>query len=85
MDEARISNSVRSATWIATEYTNQSSPSTFMSFGSESQQGSTGQTIMASSTPSTATGRVKYRLSRSAQQAAGVYTNIVDYILTGTF
>ncbi len=35
-DEARISNSTRSADWIKTEYNNQSSPSTFETFGSES-------------------------------------------------
>src|SRR6266513_1509414 len=34
IDEVRISNSARSADWIATEYKNQSSPSTFYSVGS---------------------------------------------------
>lgn len=34
-DEVRISNNVRSADWIATEYNNQSSPSTFYSIGAE--------------------------------------------------
>ncbi len=38
LDEVRISSIMRSAGWIATEYNNQSSPSTFLSFGS--QQGS---------------------------------------------
>jgi hypothetical protein len=47
--------------------------------------GEAAQAIMTSSTPAAATGRVKYRLSRSAGQSAGTYTNIVDYILTGTF
>jgi RHS repeat-associated protein len=36
MDEVRISDSARSADWIATEYNNQSSPSTFYSVGSSS-------------------------------------------------
>jgi hypothetical protein len=31
LDEVRISNIVRSAAWISTEYNNQSSPSTFYS------------------------------------------------------
>jgi hypothetical protein len=31
LDEVRVSNTVRSASWIATEYNNQSSPSTFYS------------------------------------------------------
>jgi len=36
IDEVRISNSARSADWIAAEYNNQSSPATFYSLGSES-------------------------------------------------
>jgi hypothetical protein len=35
LDEVRISNVVRSADWIATEYNNQSSPSTFYAVGNE--------------------------------------------------
>jgi hypothetical protein len=35
IDEVRFSNIVRSADWIKTEYNNQSSPSTFETFGSE--------------------------------------------------
>ncbi|MEK7572066.1 MAG: LamG-like jellyroll fold domain-containing protein, partial [Patescibacteria group bacterium] len=38
LDEVRISNNVRSATWIATEYNNQNSPSTFYSLASQEQQ-----------------------------------------------
>ncbi len=34
-DEARVSNTARSADWILTEYRNQSSPSTFLSAGAE--------------------------------------------------
>lgn len=34
-DEVRVSNTSRSADWIKTEYNNQSSPSTFISVGSE--------------------------------------------------
>ena len=33
LDEVRISNTVRSADWIATEYNNQSSPSAFYTIG----------------------------------------------------
>lgn len=36
IDEARISNSARSADWIVTEYNSQGSPSTFFTLGSES-------------------------------------------------
>jgi len=33
IDEVRVSNTIRSADWIATEYNNQSSPSTFYAYG----------------------------------------------------
>jgi len=39
LDEVRISNSVRSAAWIATEYNNQNSPGTFVSVGSQQTPG----------------------------------------------
>jgi hypothetical protein len=35
IDELRISTAARSASWIATEYANQSSPGTFYSVGPE--------------------------------------------------
>lgn len=38
IDEVRISNVVRSPEWIATEYNNQSVPSTFYTVGSEEEQ-----------------------------------------------
>ncbi len=41
LDEIRVSNSVRSSDWIATEYNNQSSPATFYTLGTESSGGST--------------------------------------------
>ncbi len=47
--------------------------------------GSVGSVLMASSTPAIATGRVKYRLSVPALQAAGTYTTILDYIITATY
>jgi len=40
IDSVCISNKARSANWIATEYNNQSSPSTFYSLGSEEVQAS---------------------------------------------
>ena len=39
IDEVRISNTLRSADWIATEYNNESSPSTFLSEGSQENSG----------------------------------------------
>ena len=59
IDEARISNVARSASWIATEYSNQNSPASFYSLGSaEAKSGycptvdttSSGQTTTASVT-----------------------------------
>jgi hypothetical protein len=41
LDEVRIANVVRSASWIATEYNNQSSPSTFLSIGAPVSMGGT--------------------------------------------
>lgn len=42
LDELRISNSARSADWIATEYNSQSDPSTFYSLGTEDYNGNGG-------------------------------------------
>jgi hypothetical protein len=42
MDEVRISNTARSADWIAAEYNNQNSPGSFYSVGSERAQTSSG-------------------------------------------
>jgi len=47
------------------------------------QGGETPQNIMASSTPASATGRVKFRVS--AGQAAGAYTTLVSYTIYATF
>jgi len=44
--------------------------------------GKTAQALMASSTPATATGRLKYRLSVGQGQSAGTYTNLVTLIVT---
>src|SRR5204862_6473613 len=46
LDEVRLSSSTRSATWITTEYNNQSSPGTFITIGIES-----GATATPSPTP----------------------------------
>jgi hypothetical protein len=41
--------------------------------------------FMASSTPATATGRAKYRLSVGPGQPAGTYTTLITYTILGTF
>jgi hypothetical protein len=57
MDEVRISNIARSADWIATEYNNQSSPSTFFSVGAAVMGGgSSNPAITSLSTTSGAVG-----------------------------
>lgn len=48
-------------------------------------QGETAQAVMSSSTPATATGRLKFRLSAPSNQAVGTYTNLITYIITGTY
>jgi hypothetical protein len=47
--------------------------------------GETAQAVMSSSTAATATGRMKYRLSAGSAQAAGNYTTVITYIITGTY
>jgi hypothetical protein len=42
LDEIRVSNTARSANWIATEFNNESSPSTFYSIGSAANGGAGG-------------------------------------------
>jgi hypothetical protein len=52
LDEVRLSSSVRSADWIATEYNNQSSPSTFYTIGSETTAPSPALSVTGSVTNS---------------------------------
>ncbi|MDO8557882.1 MAG: hypothetical protein Q7S09_01665 [bacterium] len=47
--------------------------------------GEAAQAFMASSTTASATGRVKFRLSRGSTQAAGAYRTVVTYIITPTY
>ena len=49
LDEARVSNSVRSATWISTEYANQSAPASFLAVGTPGTGGTMGTGGVASS------------------------------------
>ena len=53
IDEARVSNTVRSAAWITTEYKNQSSPSTFASIGGQQWNDTTAPTSSLSFTSGT--------------------------------
>jgi hypothetical protein len=55
LDEARFSRVARSAGWIATEYTNQSSPSTFFSVGSQQGSGAPPQVAMPTFSPAAGT------------------------------
>ena len=48
-DEIRISNSVRSAAWVAAEYNNESAPAAFYTVGSVQNSGSTVTVTLASS------------------------------------
>jgi hypothetical protein len=53
-DEGRISNVARSAPWIATEYNNQNSPSTFVSIGGQ-ESGGGSQVATPAFSPATGT------------------------------
>ena len=56
LDEVRISSAARSGDWIATEYANQNSPSTFFVVGPENSPATAGVTdFTLSATPATAT------------------------------
>jgi hypothetical protein len=56
----------------------------FRQFPSEAD-GEQPQVFMTSSTPASATGRVKYRFSVPQNQAAGTYSNTISYVLTGSY
>jgi hypothetical protein len=56
LDEIRLSNSARSADWIATEYNNQSAPNSFYTLGSELTGGGAPPTITGISPSSGAAG-----------------------------
>src|SRR5690349_11623711 len=54
LDEARISDVVRSADWIATEYNNQGTPGTFYSMGAQQASGGGGGSVSVTVTSSPA-------------------------------
>jgi Concanavalin A-like lectin/glucanases superfamily len=86
LDELRLSNIARSASWIQTEYNNESSPSTFYNMFPEETQATSGQVLMANSgTVTNATGRVKYRLSAGSAQPAGTYTTMITYTIYAAY
>lgn len=67
IDEVRVSTSVRSADWIATEYNNQNSPSTFYSVSGE-------QTIPASNQTASACSGNTFTVTPSGMPAGTLYT-----------
>jgi len=77
LDEVRVSNVARSADWIATEYTNQSSPSTFYAVGPEQTCNNTNCTavpfITTSSLP-TGIQNVAYSATLTAIDGVAPYT-----------
>jgi RHS repeat-associated protein len=81
MDEFRISNTVLSAAWIATEYNNQNSPSTFYSVGSSQAYTGGGTPQVIAPTFSVAPG------SYSSTQSVSLSTTssaTIRYTLDGT-
>jgi len=76
LDEVRVSNVARSADWIATEYNNESSPSTFYSSASE-------ETLTAPNPPTGLTptsGNTQVSLSWTAPANTGSFP-ITDYVI----
>ena len=71
IDEVRISNSVRSAGWILTEYNNQNSPSTFYTLGAEFTLPSASlSTVVASPTSVPADGTTTSTITVTLKNAA---------------
>jgi len=82
IDEARISNTARSADWILTEYNNQFDPATFLSVGAEEANGAP-----SASTDSTAAGNdgVLGGSMDAADQVPGQVGGSLDYEGTDDF
>ena len=84
MDEVRTSSTVRSADWIATEYNNQSSPSTFYSLSPENDYTlppSTGGAAITGYTATSSPGSITGTGSSSPITVTGL-TNGVAYTFT---
>ena len=71
IDEVRISNTARSSDWIATEYNNQSSPSTFYTVGSEELGLAPGGVFLA------AVQQILSTIKQNTQQVLGVMTEVL--------
>ena len=77
VDEIKISHSVRSAAWIATEYNNQKSPATFCGLGSSESQPPTKLVITSVNGGSNATYGTAFSVVVQAQDANGSAANVV--------
>jgi len=70
IDEVRISSTARSPQWIATEFNNQDSPSTFSSVGSEEGSTCSGMTVF-----NTCTWPLRKKITIDKAKVAGSQTN----------
>ncbi|MDP8990037.1 MAG: DUF2341 domain-containing protein [Acidobacteriota bacterium] len=75
LDELRVSNAARSADWIATEYNNQSSPSTFYAIGSE--QITTPPSLAVAISPSVGTLTANQSLQLSASVTGSTNQQVI--------
>ena len=94
IDEVRISNNVRTAGWILTEYNNQNSPSTFYSVGNEVAAAPTavslaslkatgdGDDVVVSWTTAQEINNFGFHVYRS-ESAGGPYTRITSAMIPG--
>jgi hypothetical protein len=81
LDEVRISSAARSAGWIQTEYTNQVSPTTFISIGAQ-QTESTTTAISSSSNPSVY-GQSGVTFTATVSGSGGTPTGTVQFQTNG--
>jgi len=84
IDEVRISNSVRSAAWVSTEYSNQNSPSTFYSVGAEETTGVNTPPAVSNPSPANGTGGVPISLPELTFALSDSQSDLIDYNVTMT-
>lgn len=84
MDEARISDTARSADWIATEYNNQSAPGTFETLGAETTPATSTPFDVTSGTFTPNTNTVTFTGTGSFPIPATTFYNLQLYPASGT-
>jgi hypothetical protein len=82
IDEVRISDTVRSADWISTEYNNQNSPDTFYSVGPEQTSGINNPPNVSNPSPSNNATGVSISLSNLSFTLTDSQNDLMNYSVT---